>query len=418
MTQRMVIPFVVAQHADELAILWNTRRQLSTAGHVALNRLGRFDARIAAHMDGCVIAGSSGLRFLQERLVDVGAAQVFAVASVALESEARPQFEHVVSAAEALPPARPGLIAAIGWVSRKRLAGVALELLTSPLPFRRYVGLAACRLHNADPGRSLPAGLRDPDMRVRSEALRTAGALGNQEFVSICRDAEANDDPDARFWALCSAVLLGDRGAVDALARIGWDDGAHRARAFRLSLQARPMRAGQEELMQLAGDPNQLRWLIQGSGIVGDLSYVPWLITHMGKPETSRAAGEAFTLLTGADLALLDLERKPPADFESGPNDNPNDENVEMDPDDGLPWPDQEKVAKWWATNGSRFQSGQRYFVGKPVTREHCIDVLKNGYQRQRILAAHYLCLLEPGTPLFNTSAPAWRQERLLATMT
>ena len=62
-------------------------------------------------------------------------------------------------------------------------------------------------------------------------------------------------------------------------------------------------------------------------------------------------------------------------------------------------------------------RQGTRYFMGAPVTREHCIDVLKNGYQRQRILAAHYLCLLEPGTPLFNTSAPAWRQQRLLADM-
>jgi hypothetical protein len=55
--------------------------------------------------------------------------------------------------------------------------------------------------------------------------------------------------------------------------------------------------------------------------------------------------------------------------------------------------------------------------MGAPVTRAHCIDVLKNGYQRQRILAAHYLCLLDPGTPLFNTSAPAWRQQKLLAQM-
>jgi hypothetical protein len=49
------------------------------------------------------------------------------------------------------------------------------------------------------------------------------------------------------------------------------------------------------------------------------------------------------------------------------------------------------------------------------VTRAHCSDILKNGYQRQRSLAAHHLCLLEPGTPLFNTSAPAWRQQRELA---
>jgi hypothetical protein len=57
---------------------------------------------------------------------------------------------------------------------------------------------------------------------------------------------------------------------------------------------------------------------------------------------------------------------------------------------------------------------GRRYFMGALVTREHCIDVLKHGRQRQRSLAAHYLCLLEAGTPLFNTAAPAWRQERWL----
>ena len=53
--------------------------------------------------------------------------------------------------------------------------------------------------------------------------------------------------------------------------------------------------------------------------------------------------------------------------------------------------------------------------MGDPVTRARCIDVLKSGYQRQRILAANHLRLLDPGTPLFNTSAPAWRQQRLLA---
>jgi hypothetical protein len=55
--------------------------------------------------------------------------------------------------------------------------------------------------------------------------------------------------------------------------------------------------------------------------------------------------------------------------------------------------------------------------MGKPPTWEHCLDVLKNGFQRQRIAAAEYLCLLRSGTPLFNTSAPAWRQKRLLDKM-
>jgi hypothetical protein len=40
--------------------------------------------------------------------------------------------------------------------------------------------------------------------------------------------------------------------------------------------------------------------------------------------------------------------------------------------------------------------------------------VLKTGLQRQRMLAAHHASLLRPGTPLFNTAAPAWRQKRAL----
>ena len=128
----------------------------------------------------------------------------------------------------------------------------------------------------------------------------------------------------------------------------------------------------------------------------------------------TRLAGESFSFITGLDLAYLDLERKPPENFESGPNDDPNDDNVEMDADDGLPWPDPIKIQKWWDANKLKFQNGSRYFMGQPVTVEHCKQVLKDGYQRQRIAAAQYLCLLQPGTVLFPTSAPAWRQKRLL----
>lgn len=46
---------------------------------------------------------------------------------------------------------------------------------------------------------------------------------------------------------------------------------------------------------------------------------------------------------------------------------------------------------RWLIQGSARFQRGQRYFMGAPVTREHCIDVLKNGYQRERILAALFV---------------------------
>jgi hypothetical protein len=60
---------------------------------------------------------------------------------------------------------------------------------------------------------------------------------------------------------------------------------------------------------------------------------------------------------------------------------------------------------------------GQRFFMGEPPDAQNCRRVLRHGGQRQRIAAAEHLCLLEPGTRLFPTNAPAWQQQRWLDAM-
>lgn len=122
-------------------------------------------------------------------------------------------------------------------------------------------------------------------------------------------------------------------------------------------------------------------------------------------------------MITGADLAWLDLDRKPPAGVDFGPNDDPEDDNVAMDEDDGLPWPDPDKVQAWWQAQQHRFPADQRFFIGEPPSPAHALKVLRDGFQRQRIAAAQWACLLTPGTRLFPTAAPAWRQQRWLKEM-
>jgi uncharacterized protein (TIGR02270 family) len=231
--------------------------------------------------------------------------------------------------------------------------------------------------------------------------------------------AIGDDEAECRHWAAWSAVILGNRGATLEAMSVSALDAAttHRARTLSLTLQAMDVPSAHGVLKTIARDPSQLRWLIAASGVAGDPAYAPWLIGHMATSEVSRAAGEAFSLITGADLDVLQLWRQEPEDFDPAANDNPEDDNVDIDPDEGLMWPDPERVQRWWDANGHRFETGTRYFIGAPVTRDHCLDVLKNGYQRQRMLAAQHLCLLHPGTPLFDTGAPAWRQRRLLAGM-
>ena len=45
------------------------------------------------------------------------------------------------------------------------------------------------------------------------------------------------------------------------------------------------------------------------AGAIGDPEFIPWLIDQMKILPLARPAGEAFTLITGVDLAYRDLER-------------------------------------------------------------------------------------------------------------
>ena len=413
-----VVPTVLEQHVEELTTLWAVRDGLCAAADIQLRDLARFDERLAAQEDGCVLGENDALRALTAQLAEIRAGSVFGVAVVGLALEDRATIARCVALAEASPEGRRGLTSALGWVEPALLRGVVKDLLTASSAFQRSLGLAACRVHGVDPGAVLSASLKDPDSDLRAEALRAAGVLGQVNLVSSLPSSLADEDEGCRFWSSWSAVLLGDRGrALNTLTDAALSAGRYRRRALRLACQTLRTTAAHEILRRLAADAAQIRWVIEGSGIVGDPVYVPWLMKHMTDAKTARLAGEAFSLITGVNFSRNGLEGKRPEGFESGPSDDPDDPKVARDPDEGLPWPDVTKTEKWWAANGGRFAKGSRYFMGAPVEPENCIDVLKNGDQRQRILAAHYLCLLEPGTPLFNTSAPAGRQRRLLAEM-
>jgi uncharacterized protein (TIGR02270 family) len=417
-TSNSPIPLIIHQHTEESAHLRLVRSNLVSAPHVKLHHLRRLDDRIAAHLDGLAVAGEFGLKLCDEALSDPGIGEVFTSTVRAIEEKDERRLDKLFALVITVPAAQLGLISAFGRVSAQHLQGTGARLLASPEPFKREVGIAACIMHRVDPGAALDAAVTDPDVQLCARALRAAGEVGRGDLLDSCVDALLDEDAECRFWAAHSAVLLGERTvAVESLTTIALQEGPHRIAALRLLLKVISLPQANELLKVLARNPNDMRLLIQGAGIAGDPYYVPWLIKQMEDLKLARLAGESFSFITGLDLAYLDLERKPPEDVEFGPNDNPQDDNVAMDEDDSLPWPDPAKIQGWWDANRSRFTNGIRYFMGAPITHEHCIRILKEGYQRQRIAAALYLCLLEPGTKLFPTSAPAWRQQRWLAKM-
>lgn len=411
-----VLAQYVQIHAEELATLFTSRHVLIRAPHINLEDLHRWDQRMAAHLDGLAVGEEAAWRICDELLAEPGAGELFAVAVHALESGAVQPLEKVFALAQEAPDARHGLFAAFGWVNGERLRNLVASLLRSEDPMRRLCGVAASAMHRVDPG--VVARLGDADPAVRARLLRTTGELGKREWVSLCERTMTDEDASCQFWAAWSAMLLGSRAnAPTMLSTLAFKEGPHRAKAFQLLLLAADVEEGHALLQSHAASPESLRLVIKGAGCVGDPKYVPWLIGHMANDKFARLAGESFSMITGVDLSRPPFDRLRPENVESGPSEDPAEEDVALDEDDDLVWPLQSEVQNWWRQNGARFTAGVRHFMGAPPGRAHCIEILKNGFQRQRISAAYHLSLLNPGMPLFEWRAPAWRQQSALAQM-
>lgn len=407
-------------------MLRHVRSVLVRAPHVRLLQLSRLDERIAAHLDGLAVAGAAGTALCKAALANPGAGEVFALAVRALEERDRRLLEHVLALVPAVTEVRRGLASALGWVSAAALQGVVRRLLESALPYERELGIVACRLHRVDPGPSLMAAIDDAAPELRAEGLRAAGALGRVDLVERVRQAMSDDAPEVVFWAAWSACLLGDRhGALRVLGVAAQQDTPWAFRALSLVMAASPFDAAGELARSLSAsaladpaDRRARRCLLRAIGLLGDLRFVPWLIERMVEPSLARLAGESFAWICGVDLARSDLETLTAPALPEHPSDDPTDDDVSLDEDESLPWPDPAKVDAWWQREQARLATtaaGERLFMGQRVGVASAQQVLRDATQRQRAHAAELLCLLEPGTRLFPVAAPAPRQKGWLA---
>ena len=408
---------VIEEHLEEAAFLWLQRAHAVRAPNYSPLQFADLDERLAAHVDGLRVAGDDGWRCAAEALDNEGPEDFFPAAVLAIES-ADGRFDELLARAQQAPQAVPGLISALGWVEPPHLASRVKALLGSDTPLARKLGIAACALHRRDPGAALDAALDDRADSVRIRALRAAGELGRADLLPHVLALLGEAKPELRFWAAWAAVMIGDRGhALDTLRAFALQTSPRQMRAFQLVLQTLDVGAGGALLSECAGLPGATRLRIIGAGFVGDAQDVPGLIEQMEQPTAARIAAEAFVGITGVDFNLEQMEVPPPEGFEDGPSEDPDDEHVDLPEDVALPWPDVERLHRWWQANAPRFAPGVRWFLGQPVSQVGCAQVLCESFQRRRVAAALHRSLLQPGMPLFPTSAPAWRQKRWLSTI-
>lgn len=411
MIEARPIPLILDQHAEDCAVLWLQRDAAVNEPHYNRTFLARLDEHLEAHVDGLRIAGPHGWDAAFEAWESATEPEeLFALAVLAFDMADDEKIETLLDilkaeGADYLDP----IVAALGWLPLAKVEGIITAMLGSSRATARLVGLGGASAHRHDPGDRLAELIDDDFPRVRARAARLAGELGRADLRDALFVDRDDDTADSLFWVHWAATMLGDRDAGPGflLGHATDPENADWERAFRTGILAAGPDHGWQWLDHLPLDGHGITLRILGFGLLGEVKAVDWLISQMDAPEYAAIAGEAYSMITGTDLAYDDLDMDPPDDAEVGPNDDPADEDVEMDPNEDLPLPNPALVARHWAALQPSLPEG-RLFLGRPRSPETFEHGFMTGYQRQRRAAAYAMALASDGAPLRNWKVPVF----------
>lgn len=383
---------ICEEHASEAVFLWGFRDRAVVDATYDRASIAELDERVEAHVDGLRLSETLGwLCAMSELEEKASGGAAFVPTVLALEQRDWKGFARVLDLAGDDPKAARGIASALAWLPFAQVRPILPGLLAGRCPPPMiWLGIAGCAVHRQDPGQVLGYALVSPSERVRARALRAVGELGREDHLPDLRLAMTSDEHEGcRYWAAWSAALAGEPKAIDVLWRMAAGGGMYAERAAAMAMRRMEPRLGLSWLYSLAGMERGERPALVGAGALGDPTMVPWLLEAMKKPETARLAGLSFAMITGLDLSEEKLATDKPAGFVEGPTEEPDDDDVSMDPEDGLPWPDPAALEGWWKREGKRFQTGTRYLLGQPMGETGWLEkVVATGNQAARAAAA------------------------------
>lgn len=396
------------QYVDNASFLWVLRSlAVERSQYTPLDVL-ELEQRIQAQLDGLMTSIDLAWSVCLEALEHEDAGEVFVSTIIAFRSHDIKKIQKAVEVGLSNESTKKGLISALGWLPGELINGWVEKFFSSKDFNHKYIAVATCGVRRDNPGEFLNRILERTDCRedipLYARSLRLIGELRRQDLMPFLNEAIASDEEPIRFWAIWSSVLLGKRELVKLCQPYVLSTGPYQDYAVNLAFRVLPVDYARTWISALAKDEKQSRIVIQATGILGDPHAVNWLIAKMQDASVAKLAGEAFSLITGIDLEASELIKEYDKDSKKQPDDGDTD-LLEIDEDDGLPWPDYDKLKKFWMLNGRNFISGQRYFLGRPVSADFIKSQLNIMSQRQLMASAYELALIDSSMPLLNHQA-------------
>ncbi|MBZ9794836.1 hypothetical protein [Mesorhizobium sp. ES1-4] len=353
------IAAIVDQHAEDAAFLWLRRRREIDGPILDEIDIGRIDQRLEANLEGLMAAGKAGWEGALARFADYPEpGELFVLGALALRWGDAGLVAVAIDGAASLGEAGwSSLSAAIASTPRESLRPLVAKWLDARDELRCCLGLYALWHHRVDPGPRLPDLASHSDARIRSRAVRLAGAIKRRDLLPAVLAGLDGKTPEERLTAALAACLLGEkRPAHQVIDEIVSTEAGLAEAAIEIRLLTTATKSGKDWLGKHLEQPGLRSVATASVGLFGDRAVMPWLIEKMREPDLVAAAGAALRDLFEIDFGETDLFVVDPAalgkDF------------AHLD-DNSLPVAD--RVNAWW--NGGRGGHDHRPFRSMRLLR-------------------------------------------------
>jgi uncharacterized protein (TIGR02270 family) len=351
---------IAEEHVEELQFLWGQRERALRSPQHTMRTLAALEERIEGHVQGLLAIGDRMLPIVEPSLSADDAAAAFAGAYPLLRLGSDAAITRALGALTAATGAKlDGVRRAFALAPVDRLMPQLHALATGSAPLLAAAAAEVLTFHGVQDvaRRRVAEWVCDEDPTVRRSAWRIIGYLG-ATIETAWYAAALRDDDDAvkrtaiaavPWTALADALALARRLAdapapehlphLELLAILGSVDDAARIAAI----------AGAAPL-----GPARFRLV----GAFGHPGFVDFLLGNMASPDpaTAVAAGEAFTKMTGAEIASTRQATIAPAGAAG--------DDFETEFHDVVTLPDPELARRHWARMAPTAARAQRLACG------------------------------------------------------
>ena len=408
-----VIPNVLCQHADSAAALALDRFYALQSSDYNIEDLKYLESRLEANIDGLIISGEEGWSHYEKHLEAGDYGEVFVISVLAIKLHDNKLFQLAFEMSGDDEALLNAIADAFVWLPYNEVSSYLDVLYKIKKPEKQFVALAASAGHRQIVESHLRDALQSSHARLLSRAILAVAELGKKSLAPMIKPFMQLDDENIKFSACWALARFGNVAALELLKQY-LRHPLRGEQALQLVVLQKDTNNTIELLRTLYKTEETRRLSIYGMGLLGNPKSIESLIKVMENEALARVASEAFSFITGVDIAYEDLDQDAPENFEGGPTDKPEDENIDMDPDEDLPWPNPVLIAKWWKENRGAYQDNKKYILGKEVSLMQYKTVLMKGTQKQRAFAAVAIAVHQQNQPIFNVCLPARRQKYLL----